>query len=764
MLRATRYAGAISDRYPAMNLHVSPQRATDDLLTQSNLRLRIGEHVIDVGALRIVTRPDFPRLTSKAVAVLIELVRHVGATVTRDQLLDRVWTGRFPTPDVLTQAIKELRRALADDNKPPQYIETIPKVGYRLVASVLVLDGPDRGIFVENASVQSLDASDVPADTDVVEPAIAPQPARVRTWKRWAAPAALLLVAIGFAAVLLAGRIQRPNVSAEPTWRVSDVHALTSDPGSEYRPHLSPDSTRVAFSIFDPQSQFERLIVRSVEPSQLVRLTSTGTAIEAVPMWSPDGTRIAFERIAPDYCEMFVTPSLGGSEREIGTCQDLNTNYYDWTPDSRSLISTARQGGDHGHLTLFNWNLDTGEKHTLQYARAVDDEDLDPHYSPDGQRIAFRRGIAPYSDLFVMSAAGGAVRQVTHISARIRGYTWTSDSRTLLFSSDYKGPSALYAVDADSGHLQALGISPAQYPNAGRTGDAVVYEITRTQDKLKVMPLQAGNTPARVLAPSTGSDYSPVLSPSGDRVVFASDRSGQIQLWLYEWASGTTTQLTEQADTAVFSARWSADGKHIVAVQRNAEGRKLIEIDLASQRQRVLSRADEAIMFGDYGVDPDSYLFAIRRSGAGTQLLQVDHPGTPQETRKMLVPGIEQAHVDPVARSVYYTTTVKDGLFRRELDSGAERLVTSKVTDALTNGWRLVDGHVWYLSDIGVRAANLHDFDPANGEDHVVTHLSVLMQEFSFSITPAHDSIIFAPVDIEDTDIGMFRLTRANDP
>ena len=124
-----------------MNLHVSTQRATDDLLTRANLRLRVGEHVIDVGALRVVTRPELPRLTSKAVAVLIELVRHVGTTVTRDQLLDRVWTGRFPTPDVLTQAIKELRRAFADDSKPPQYIETIPKVGYRLIAPVLVLEG-----------------------------------------------------------------------------------------------------------------------------------------------------------------------------------------------------------------------------------------------------------------------------------------------------------------------------------------------------------------------------------------------------------------------------------------------------------------------------------------------------------------------------------------------------------------------------------------------------------------------------------------------
>ena len=108
-----------------------------------------GEHVVDVGALRLVTRPDLPRLTHKAVAVLIELVRHVGKTVTRDELLDRVWVGRMTTPDVLTQAIKELRRAFADDSRPSQYIETIPKVGYRLIAPVLVLDGPDGGIFIE---------------------------------------------------------------------------------------------------------------------------------------------------------------------------------------------------------------------------------------------------------------------------------------------------------------------------------------------------------------------------------------------------------------------------------------------------------------------------------------------------------------------------------------------------------------------------------------------------------------------------------------
>ncbi|MEO8458939.1 MAG: winged helix-turn-helix domain-containing protein [Dokdonella sp.] len=742
-----------------MNLQISLKRETEALLRQPNLRLRIGEHVVDVGALRIVTRPDVPRLTSKAVAVLIELVRHAGATVRRDELLDRVWTGRFTTPDVLTQAIKELRRAFADDSKPPNYIETIPKVGYRLIAQVLVLEGPENGIFVEGTSGLSANEDDVYAEDkqSAREMTVSPPSYFSRSSKNWIA-LAFAVAAIGIASLLFSKQVHVQDSADESTWRVTDLHALTSDPGAEYRPHLSPDSTRVAFSIFGPESQSERLVVRSVEPSQLVRLTDGGVNTEAQPVWSPDGTTIAFERIGVNYCAVFVAPSLGGNESEIGKCQNANYNYFDWTPDGRSLISAERRGAQ-GDLTLFKWNLDNGEKQDLKYERAGDDQDLDPRYSPNGQWIAFRRGVSPHSNLYVMTAEGGGVRAVTHLSARINGYTWTSDNRTLVFSSNYQGAPSLYAVDVDDGRLQALGISPAQYPDAGKTGDAIVYEITRTQDKLTVLPLNAGSK-RRVLAPSTGSDFSPVLSPSGDRLVFASDRSGQLQLWLYDWATGATTQLTERADTAVFSPQWSPDGKRILAMQRNASGRKLIEIELASRRQRVLSRPDEEIRSGTYGPDPETYLFTVGKLDRNAELVQVQHPATLQETRKSLVSGIAYLQVDPATRSVLYTTFEKAGLYRYELDSGGERFVTSKVTTDLFNGWRLVDGRIWYLADLSVRSAVMHEFNPEDGADRVITQFNVLMQDISFSVTPSHDSIIFAPVDVEDTDVGMFRLQR----
>src|SRR6476660_8885348 len=160
-------------RMNASSLPTASRLLFDELLLQPNLRLRVGEHVIDIGALRIVTRPDHPRLTSKAAAVLIELVRHAGDTVMRDQMLDRVWADRVTTPDVLTQAIKELRRAFNDDAKPSRYIETIPKVGYRLLAAVSLLDG-------ELISVGGTAAGNDPDVVDALDVPVPPPPAPVR--------------------------------------------------------------------------------------------------------------------------------------------------------------------------------------------------------------------------------------------------------------------------------------------------------------------------------------------------------------------------------------------------------------------------------------------------------------------------------------------------------------------------------------------------------------------------------------------------------
>lgn len=756
-----------------MNLHVSLQRETDELLSRPNLRLRIGEHLVDLGALRVLTRPEHARLTSKAVAVLVELVRHAGNTVTRDELLDRVWKGRCPTPDVLTQAIKELRRAFEDDQRTPRYIETIPKVGYRLLARVLVLEAPEGGVFVEVAEMPTLNDGEVADERAGAAAAAAPSatPDRTAALRRgWVMLAALGVIAIGVAGALLlrqgngtpvAEPVRASAPAAAAAWQASDLRALTSAPGAERRPRISPDGTRIAFGILDPDTGFDRIVVRSIEPSQNVHLTPGRNQHEALPAWSPDGMRIAFERLLQPECTMHIASSLGGGERDIRRCADFRANYYDWTPDGRGLITSDRSPSGTGERALATLDLEQGGLHFLDYERAADDQDLDPRYSPDGTRIAFRRGFAPYSDLYVMDAGGGAVRRVTRIASRIRGHAWTRDGRALVFATDYDGPTALHVVDVDSGAITALGVAPGEYPDTSRSDDAVVYEIPRTQSSLARIAL-AMDAPAvpLALAPSTGNDFAPAVSPDGERIVFVSDRSRQYQLWLHELASGETRPLTDAADTAVTAPRWMADGRHVVAIERGAEGRRLVEIDVSTLRRRVLSSASDNVLMGAPGVEADSYLLVSGTSGRDNRLELVRAPGLPQESRRQLAEGVARIEVDAASNSVYYTTTAEHGLFRAGLAEGAPQRVSEAIT-SLTNGWHVVDASIWYISDIEVDTANLHALDPSSGRDVVIGRFAAIMRDIDFSVMPDRRSIIAVPFNTEDTDVGLFRLTRA---
>lgn len=68
--------------------------------------------------------------------LLMCFAERAGEVVSIDELLDQVWPKVIVTPDSVYQAIASLRRLLGDDPKQPTYIATVPRVGYRMVATV----------------------------------------------------------------------------------------------------------------------------------------------------------------------------------------------------------------------------------------------------------------------------------------------------------------------------------------------------------------------------------------------------------------------------------------------------------------------------------------------------------------------------------------------------------------------------------------------------------------------------------------------------
>ena len=80
-------------------------------------------------------------LSARYLDALILMVREPGKLVTKDRFMEEVWRGVPVTDEALTQCIKTLRRQLGDDAARPRFIETVPKHGYRFIASVEAGDG-----------------------------------------------------------------------------------------------------------------------------------------------------------------------------------------------------------------------------------------------------------------------------------------------------------------------------------------------------------------------------------------------------------------------------------------------------------------------------------------------------------------------------------------------------------------------------------------------------------------------------------------------
>lgn len=82
------------------------------------------------------------RLEPKIMDVLLCLAEHQGEVVRKEQFFETTWGDVNVTPHVLARAISEIRRTLNDEPQNPRFIQTVPKIGYRLIAPVSA--GKDR--------------------------------------------------------------------------------------------------------------------------------------------------------------------------------------------------------------------------------------------------------------------------------------------------------------------------------------------------------------------------------------------------------------------------------------------------------------------------------------------------------------------------------------------------------------------------------------------------------------------------------------------
>ena len=138
-------------------------------------KYRFGPYEVRVRTRELLKHGTRLKLRRQPFQVLEVLVEHAGDVVTREELRQRLWPAEtfVDFEHGLNTSVKELRKVLSDSASEPRYIETIPKLGYRITAAVQA----EEESSIVSVVVQPLE------DTVRVSPPQPPPPQGSRRWR-----------------------------------------------------------------------------------------------------------------------------------------------------------------------------------------------------------------------------------------------------------------------------------------------------------------------------------------------------------------------------------------------------------------------------------------------------------------------------------------------------------------------------------------------------------------------------------------------------
>ena len=505
-------------------------------------------------------------LEPKVMQVLLTLASEPSEVCTRETVQRQVWPDVVVGEDVLIRAIGKIRRAFHNDS----VIETVPKVGYRLVAPVIresngiapeVTEPPET--FAPQAAVEGAAAVDAATAAPSPLADIVADPIKVPASRRpavWLAAFVVVLLLV-FAVFSTISRFYHGH----PTQTGAYVtRPFTTDPGSQIQASFSPDGKSVAYVWHKDAKSYGQIYIRSLNSEQPIQLSPEQPANQLNPVWSPDGSQIAFVRKDDTHSSIVVVPSSGGAGDEIYTLPVNSAREYGglaWSADGASLIF-PQQNTLEGPSYLIELSLRDRTVQSITAPPLLWDGDFFPAVSPDGRTLAFIRGSEQFArDIYVMSLPNGPVQRITH-GRLAMSLAWTEDSSSIVFSSSRNGALSLWRVKATGGDPQRLAAvgDDAYAPAIARHGHRLIYSHGSAMWGIFAVDLADKSATPAVILTSSEQDAAPHISPSGDHIIFQSWRSGSREIWAAQIDGSNPVQLTDNPGTirgkSQLVARW----------------------------------------------------------------------------------------------------------------------------------------------------------------------------------------------------------------
>ena len=495
------------------------------------------------------------RLQPQPIQLLAMLIENAGEVVTRDEVCRALWqTDTFVDFDhSVSAAVNKIREALSDSVDNPRFVETLPKRGYRFIGKIK----PEPPVVLPVAKPpQALELATVPATKE-------------STGKNWTLGLAGLAV-VAACAVLIIWLARKPVDSrgdAHASSAAMTMVPFTSYPGQETTPSFSPDGSRIAFSWDDRKNNRSGnpgydLYVKAIGSETLLQLTHHPSDWIS-SAWSPDGTQIAFHRLAEDDNGIYVVPALGGPERKlIATKTPLDVAApINWSPDGKWIGYADLEIGRHGDRAYL-LNVETLETHEFPHDPACRHEG-DLTFSHSGQELAILcvHNTAEFEYL-ITDLQGKSRRSLTTRHEYQHGLAWSADDQSLIVAAVSANRDAVYEIRVSDGEVHKLPGLEGEWPAISNDGRKLAISAADNHLSIWRKDLQHPEVRSVQMYSSTRSQNAGEYSPDGKHVAFDSGRSGTGSVWMADSEGNNLVQISR--DAPALYPRWSPDSRKIV--------------------------------------------------------------------------------------------------------------------------------------------------------------------------------------------------------
>lgn len=425
-----------------------------------------------------------------------------------------------------------------------------------IVDRCLSKDPDDRYVATRDLARDLQYLRDHFSETGVVTPIREKQTVAQRLRKRWPVAAAVVLALL--AGSLLTAWVRR----AEPRVITSERYLTYS--GHDYSPAVSPDGKLIAFA--SSRDGVQRIWIKQINGGSEVALTQ---GIDDFPRFTPDGSSILYVHIdTPGQPgSLWRVPVVGGEARRL-VDQVLTA---DMSPDGTKIAFT-RNVTENNTAAGVIFVADADGSNAKELARA-DVGAIHPRWSPDGKRIAVvatRGGRVTQAVLLVDAATGEAKTLSSPPKAgEVSSVVWSLDGRNVYYvraesvEAVVGSSSRLIKHDVESDLAEAIGWASHNGVVLDVLDDGkLVMDVRSPRDNLREVLNGTDTTGERWITRGNSSDRQPSYSPDGKSVLFSSNRSGNLDLWISN-ADGGVKRVTDDG-AEDWDPAFTPDGKKIV--------------------------------------------------------------------------------------------------------------------------------------------------------------------------------------------------------